>query len=353
MGIDDGKIKAFLEARCPEAFQEADIEQFKGMRLAIDAGIYMNKYAFSAHNKQLGKLKTPTDIYNRKGFLNDFKIDILNFTFCLMNRGITPVFCFDGARHPLKVETLKKRAKSTSTRKEKLSDAIQEYESLNPLEVTKDMDDHIMKLRSNDYYFTSDERTEIKNVLQKLGIPCVVAEYEAEKLCASLVHDELVIGVISNDTDCYALGINYCIRKHDFINNTFDIFVLENVIEWFMQQVECDDSSEAFTIFLDMCIFMGCDFNAKIKGIGPAKAFSLIKKHKSIENIDAETNLDIRTINQVQCREMFAYEPSNLSIEDVSIDWSMYDENIRTTIEELDSHMLRSTSNKINRSDLN
>lgn len=37
--------------------------------------------------------------------------------------------------------------------------------------------------------------------------------------------------------------------------------------------------------FIDMCILLGCDYAPQIRGIGPRKAYELIQKHKSIENI--------------------------------------------------------------------
>jgi flap endonuclease-1 len=37
--------------------------------------------------------------------------------------------------------------------------------------------------------------------------------------------------------------------------------------------------------FIDMCILCGCDYSAKIEGIGPVKAYKFIKEMHSIENI--------------------------------------------------------------------
>lgn len=37
--------------------------------------------------------------------------------------------------------------------------------------------------------------------------------------------------------------------------------------------------------FIDLCILMGCDYCATIKGIGPKRAIDLIKQHGSIEEI--------------------------------------------------------------------
>ena len=37
--------------------------------------------------------------------------------------------------------------------------------------------------------------------------------------------------------------------------------------------------------FIDMCILCGCDYALKIEGIGPVKAYKLIKQFKCIEKI--------------------------------------------------------------------
>jgi hypothetical protein len=39
------------------------------------------------------------------------------------------------------------------------------------------------------------------------------------------------------------------------------------------------------SIFHYRCILLGCDYCETIRGVGPKKAFELITKHKSIENI--------------------------------------------------------------------
>ena len=37
--------------------------------------------------------------------------------------------------------------------------------------------------------------------------------------------------------------------------------------------------------FVDLCILLGCDYCATIRGIGPKKAVELIKQYKSIEKV--------------------------------------------------------------------
>lgn len=52
--------------------------------------------------------------------------------------------------------------------------------------------------------------------------------------------------------------------------------------------------------FVDLCILLGCDYISTIRGIGPRKAFELIKKHKCIENV-------LETIDQTVCNILFTH----------------------------------------------
>lgn len=47
--------------------------------------------------------------------------------------------------------------------------------------------------------------------------------------------------------------------------------------------------------FIDLCILLGCDYCNNIRGIGPKKAFELIKQYKNIETI--LENIDPKVTN--------------------------------------------------------
>jgi len=59
------------------------------------------------------------------------------------------------------------------------------------------------------------------------------------------------------------------------------------------------------TEFQDFCILCGTDFNQKIHGIGPVRAYALIKQYKTIEEIEQHTELDISILNHERVRELF------------------------------------------------
>ena len=37
--------------------------------------------------------------------------------------------------------------------------------------------------------------------------------------------------------------------------------------------------------FIDLCILCGCDYTLSVGGVGPIKAFNMIKEHGNIENV--------------------------------------------------------------------
>jgi flap endonuclease-1 len=61
--------------------------------------------------------------------------------------------------------------------------------------------------------------------------------------------------------------------------------------------------------FVDLCILMGCDYVPNIKGIGPKKAFELIKKHENIEtileNIDTKKYTPVENWQYKDARRLF------------------------------------------------
>jgi len=61
--------------------------------------------------------------------------------------------------------------------------------------------------------------------------------------------------------------------------------------------------------FLDFCIMCGTDYNDNIPGVGPVKAYALIKEYGSIEHIGRQTSLDISILNHIKSRELFRNYP--------------------------------------------
>ncbi|XP_078392039.1 putative flap endonuclease 1 homolog isoform X2 [Cetorhinus maximus] len=81
--------------------------------------------------------------------------------------------------------------------------------------------------------------------------------------------------------------------------------------------------------FVDLCILMGCDYCDKIKGIGLKRALPLIQSHKSIEEI-------IRNVDRLkyqlpegwpyrEARKLFL-QPEVVNTDEVTLEWANLDE---------------------------
>lgn len=107
------------------------------------------------------------------------------------------------------------------------------------------------------------------------GLPVIQAQSQAEAQCAWLSKNKLVDGVISEDIDTLVFGAEKIIKKfgRDEIANEINLSELLSVLGLTYQQ------------FIDFCILCGCDYTAKIAGIGPIKALKMIKEKQNIEEI--------------------------------------------------------------------
>lgn len=64
--------------------------------------------------------------------------------------------------------------------------------------------------------------------------------------------------------------------------------------------------------FIDLCILCGCDYTSTISGIGPVRAFKLIKETRSIEGVIEK----IKEINTNPKKKQKFYVPDNFQYEE-------------------------------------
>lgn len=336
MGIKG--VNEFLKKKCPDYSVMAEISDFRGQRIAVDAGVHMRKFTSVIHKDLLYKLKSPTEEYSRHEFRMNLCCAYLTFIMGWLKRGVIVVNVFDGMPRPEKLDEISDRRNIKISIREKIAAEMERYMSLNPLDIRKTDDDNLLKLRCQDHRVMREDYQAVQDMLRKIGLPIFIAKHDAEKLCASLVIEGLAVAVLSNDTDNYALGTQLTISEHDFKTDMVKVANLEVIVSYFANEfaVELD---EAFYMFVDFCIMCGCDFNSNIKGVGPVGVVKLLKKYRCIENVSEEK--DISCYNYETCREIFAYEESDIFDDQLDINWEMYDSNIDAVLEPLDSYALR------------
>lgn len=137
----------------------------------------------------------------------------------------------------------------------------------------------------------------IKEMLKVLRIPYINAPTEAEKYCASLLKANKVHHIITEDSDtlCYGVSILSKLDRGKHIAYLFDHNHILKTLEMNEEQ------------FRDFCILCGTDYNHRVKGIGPQKAYQRIKG--GIKPEDLAIDYDVNVI-----RNLFGHD----QVKDVS-----------------------------------
>lgn len=342
-------VNEFLKKKCPNYSVVAEIGDFKGQRVALDAGLHMVKFSSVIHKNLLYKLKSPTEDYTRHEFQMNLCCAFLTFVMGWLKRGVNVITIFDGSPREEKLAEIATRKEGRVSIREKIAIEMERYMNLNPLDIRKSDDDALLKIRCQDHRMGKEDYQAVQDMLRRLGLPVFIAEHDAEKLCASLSREGLVVAVLSNDTDNYALGTQLTISEHDFKNDQLKIADLEIILNYFADEFSVD-VNDVFPMFVDFCIMCGCDFNNNIKGIGPVGVLKLLKNHKTIEGVESEK--DISCYNYESCRNIFEYTESGIFDDQLEINWEMYDANLATTLESFASYGLTNVASLVNKADL-
>jgi flap endonuclease-1 len=313
MGIKN--LNKFLRSNCPEVYKEVHISEYAFKKVAIDISLYLCKYKIvCGEDKWLGAF--------------------INLIASLRRNEVHCVFIYDSGAPPEKSGERAERAASKEKLKKRVFDieeALNHYYNTNEVEKLlldlcekaknkhkrllvktpqkfdlelaekelKRIKGYILNIRSEDFLLT-------KELFNILAIPYFDAPLEAETMCADLCKRGLVDAVLSEDTDVLAYESPMFLSKIDTRNDTCVQIEYSEVIS----SLELTNDQ-----FLDLCIMCGTDYNKNIHRVGPQTSYKYIKKHKSIEGIKANTELDISVLHHIRGRELFRdYERADVKI---------------------------------------
>ena len=138
----------------------------------------------------------------------------------------------------------------------------------------------INKIMAKAGYVPPSYRSDLKTLFNLAGIKYVQALGEADIELARMYQDNVIDGVISEDTDMLTHGIGILIRGYRSITyyktNCVKTYSLETILEQ-LQMTRLE--------FVEMCVLCGCDYTSSHRpvGIGPISALKLIKQFGSID----------------------------------------------------------------------
>lgn len=217
-------------------------------------------------------------LMDRSGRVTSHLNGLLYRTANFVEIGIKPVFVFDGEPPELKKKEIERRIKAKEEAVEKYRKALREGR----IEEARMYSQATARLKQ---YMVEDS----KRLLDLMGVPWIQAPSEGEAQSAYMASSGRVWAAASQDYDSLLFGAPRLIRniaitgrrklprRKAYIEVEPEIVELERVLR------ELDiDREQLITI----AILVGTDFNPEgIKGIGPKRALSLVRKYRTLEQV--------------------------------------------------------------------
>jgi len=288
MGIKN--LSKLLQKICPNSISNFDYKSFNNTVIGIDASNILYQYIAALRSKG-------DDLQTKNGLITTHIYAILYRTVDLLKKGITPIYVFDGKSPDIKNVTIESRLETKNKANKILKDLkkeekkiIDDYEK--KLKTFKKDDDHIkiteellekqkeLKIKKGNMMkqtvsINKDIIDDCKEILDLFNVKYIEASEEADTQLAYMTKNNLVDYVISEDMDLLTFGCTNLIRNYSG-KKDIKLIKLEDILE---------ESELSYEQFVELCILLGCDYIDTIPGIGFNKAYTLIKKYGSIEEI--------------------------------------------------------------------
>ena len=214
-----------------------------------------------------------TPLMDSKGRITSHLSGLFYRTVNLLEMGIKPVYVFDGKPPEVKEAEIEKRMKLKEEAEKKYLDAIKRGDYEEAKKYAK------QAARIEDYMVES-----AKTLLRYLGVPIVEAPHDGEAQAAFLVLRGDAYAVSSPDYDSFIYGAPRVIRGLR-ITKGGGRKGEEETREYTLDEV-LGKLGLTREQLVDLAILIGTDFNPEgFRGIGPKRAYELIKKHGSLERI--------------------------------------------------------------------
>ena len=263
MGIKG--LKALIKKHVPEAISA--LSNLSGKTICVDSSILLYKFRH---------------IYNQDNF---HILGFLHETIRLLEQNIKVIYVFDGKPPDAKRGVLNKRKEQNIKSKEQLEFKIAELKELKIDDAFMDSDSEDSETVNNSKLLnlqrklisikpvTRNHSLEVIEMLKTIGIPFFASDGEAEEACVFLQTHGYADYIVTEDTDSLTFGGENVLFKS---KTGYDLYELNKILKGLdLNQDE----------FIDLCILCGCDYTCTIPKVGPVTALTLIKQHRSIENI--------------------------------------------------------------------
>ena len=186
----------------------------------------------------------------------------------LLKFGIFPVFIFDGQAPTEKRQAIIRRLtckKQMYHRLEKLKALVHKTRSVHQL---------IHKLERQCFFVTKAHRNGLIKLIDGMNLPYIIADGEAEALCAILQKSGHVDYTLSEDTDTLAYG---CMNTVHIYKNS-DRYFIETDLSLFLKLKNLTQDE-----FLNVCVLSGCDYLDRASNVHIETCIDYVRKYHSLD----------------------------------------------------------------------
>lgn len=288
MGIKN--LYTIIKKSCSE-IKPKDVTEYSGTTIAIDTSIFLHKYS----NVEVLNANSVNIIPAQNIFFH---------AATLLLNNITPIYVFDGKPHKLKSDTILARK------------AAKQKAASNGAKTTS---------------VTRDIVSSCKETLSLLGVKYIIADGEAETVCAILVQNGKCHAVASDDSDCIAYKNSILLRNfHGRMNNILEYSHNDIAREFNLTSIE----------FIRFCVLLGTDYSPPMAPKRALKAAKLAPKDIPMKLLSETQQFVFNLFNSPECA--FTEHQQNMSLDNLSkylTDFGISINKIQKTINKLnDKH---------------
>jgi flap endonuclease-1 len=243
-----------------------------------------------------------TPLMDSRGRITSHLTGLLYRTVNLLEKGIQPVFVFDGEPHSLKSETVEERRRIRTEAERKFREARGRGE-----------EEEARKFAQQAVRLTDEMIADAKKLIGLMGLPVVQAPSEGEAQIALMVERGDLYGCVSQDYDALLFGAPLLFRnitvsgkrKAPGRDYYYDIVPEKISLQKNLASLGIDRRKLVW-----IGILVGTDFNKKFPRIGAKTALQLVKKFGSFEEIIKETkfepSFDYREVEEIFLHPRFS-----------------------------------------------
>lgn len=295
--------------------KDIDISLLSQKTVAIDASLFLYQFLSSIRQRD-GSL-----LVDSKGNVTSHLAGLFSRTSKFLEKGLFPVYVFDGVSPKLKLEEQMRRRGIKETAEAKYKIALDK----------KDVEE-MKKYASRTSKLTKEMVEESKELLKAMGVPFINSPSEGEAQAAFLVKKGDAFCVASQDTDSLLFGSPRLVRNLSVFGRRKlpNRYSYEHVS---LELVSLDETLNSLGLVQDqliaLCMLVGTDFNVGgIKGIGPKNAVKLVKQYgEDFDLLFKEVKWDecfdypwedvYYLIKNMKTTEDYSIEPSTPDIEQI------------------------------------